>query len=110
MPEQRPDTRTMKISEVKNQLSSLVNEVYRGETRVVIEKAGTPVAVLISAEDLPRLARMDEQYAERRRVLEAMREPFRDVSEEEIEREAAKAVAEVRAEMRAEREALLSQR
>jgi len=80
----------MKISEVKNQFSSLVNEVYRGETRVVIEKAGIPVAVLVSAADLPRLARSDEQYAERRRVLEAMRAPFRDVPDEEIEREVAK--------------------
>ncbi|MBA2595924.1 MAG: type II toxin-antitoxin system Phd/YefM family antitoxin [Chloroflexia bacterium] len=108
MLEQRPGTRTMKFSEIKNHLSSLVDEVSRGEARVVIEKAGIPVAVLISAEDLPRLARMDEQFAERRRVLEAMREPFRDVPEEEIEREVTRAVAEVRAEMRAEREALLS--
>jgi hypothetical protein len=36
----------------------------------------------------------DEQQAERRRIVDAMREPFRDVRPEEIERETAKAVAE----------------
>jgi prevent-host-death family protein len=76
----------MKISDVKARLSSLVNEVYRHETRVLVEKAGIPVAALVSVEDLERLIRLDEQRAE------------------EIERETAKAVAEVRTETAAERE------
>jgi prevent-host-death family protein len=104
MPELEPMTQTMKISDVKNQLSSLVNAVYRKETRVLVEKAGIPVAALVSAEDLKQLARLDAERAERRRVVEAMREPFRGVPPAEIERETAQAVAEVRAEMRAERE------
>ena len=105
MREQDPMTQTMKISDVKNQLSSLVNEVYRKETRVLVEKAGIPVAALVSTEDLKQLGRLDAQRAERRRVVAAMRESFRDVPPEQIERETAKAVAEVQAEMRAEREA-----
>jgi prevent-host-death family protein len=103
MIEQEPETRTMKISDVKAKLSSLVNEVYRQQTRVLIEKAGIPVAALVSVQDLQRLAQLDEQRADRR-VLESMREPFRGVPAEEIKRETAKAVAEVRAEMAAERE------
>lgn len=95
----------MKISDVKNQFSSLVNEVYRKETRVLVEKAGIPVAAVVYTEDLEQLARLDAQRAGRRRVVAAMRESFRDVSPEEIERETAKAVAEVQAEMRAERKA-----
>jgi prevent-host-death family protein len=105
MREQQPMTQTMKISEVKNTLSSLVNQVYRKETRVLVEKAGIPVAALVSTEDLKQLARLDAQRAERRRVVDAMRASFRGVPPEEIERETAKAVAEVHAEMRAEREA-----
>lgn len=104
MNEQEAATRTMKISDVKARLSSLVNEVYRQQTRVLVEKAGIPVAALVSIQDLQRLAGLDEQRAERRRVLESMREPFRGGPAEEIERETAKAVAEVRAEMAAERE------
>jgi|SRR5215213_133445 len=110
MREQEPMTQTMKISDVKNSLSSLVNKVYRKETRVLVEKAGIPVAAIVSAEDLRQLARLDEQRAERRLVVAAMREPFRDVPAEEIEEETAKAVAEVRQEMRQEREAVAANR
>lgn len=110
MREQEPMTQTMKITDVKNNLSSLVNEVYRKETRVLVEKAGIPVAALVSPEDLKQLSRLDEQRAERRRIVAAMREPFRGVSPEEIEQETDKAVAEVRQEMRAEREAAAARR
>lgn len=41
---ERRSTRTMKISEVKNTPSSLVNKVYREEIRVLVEKSGLPVA------------------------------------------------------------------
>ncbi len=102
---EEPETRAVKISEVKSALSTFINEVNRGETRVLIEKSGIPVAALVSMRDLERLARLDEQDREAWAVLEAMRAPFRDIPHEEIERETAKAVAEVRAEMRAEREA-----
>ena len=99
---QEPARRTLKISDVKARLSSLVNEVYRKETRVLIEKACIPVAALVSIEDFERLTQLDQERAERRRVLESMREPFQGVPAEEIERETEKAVAEVRAEMAAE--------
>lgn len=99
-----PETETMKISEVKSHLSSIVNEVYRHEKRVVIEKSGIPVAVVVSIDDLEQLAAFDNRQREAWDVLEAMRAPFRGVPPEEIEREAAKAIAEVRAARRAERE------
>jgi prevent-host-death family protein len=97
-------TEAMAISDVKAKLSSLVNKVYRGETRVLIEKSGIPVAALVSVEDLQQLARMDEEDREAWAVLEAMRAPFRDVPLDEIEREAAKAIAEVGAELCVKRE------
>src|SRR4051812_42465894 len=103
MREQEPMTQTMKISDVKNTLSSLVNKVYRKETRILVEKAGIPVAALVSTEDLKRLAQLDERDRQAREVLEAMRAPFRGVSPEEIQQEADKAIAEVRAERRAAR-------
>ena len=61
--------------------------------------------MLISLEDYRKLVRLDAQIAERWRVVEAIREAFRDVPAEELERETAKAVAEVRAEMKTERRA-----
>ena len=98
---EQPTTETMKISEVKQQLNRLVNRVYRHETRVMVEKSGTPVAGIVSAEDLRRLDRRDRERAERFKVLEEFGEAFKDVPVEELERETARALAEVRAERRA---------
>jgi prevent-host-death family protein len=105
MSDQNPQTRTLPMTEVKQTLSHLIEEVQRGNTRVLIEKAGIPEAALVSVGDLDRLSQLDQERAERWQLLEAMREPFRGVPTEEIDREAAKAIAEVRAERRAAREA-----
>lgn len=96
-----PATETMKISEVKPQLNSLVNRVYRGETRVVVEKSGIPVEAIVAVEDLRRLERLEREREERSRVLREFAAGFVDQTPEEIERETAKAIAEVRAERRA---------
>ena len=101
---EQPTTQTMKISEVKQQLNRLVNQVYRRETRIMVEKSGIPVAGIVSAEDLRRLDRLDHERAERFNVLEEFGEAFKDVPAEELEREVARALAEVRAERRAQHE------
>lgn len=95
-----PLTQTMKISQVKNQLSSLVNSVYRKETRVLVEKSGIPVAGLVSAADLERLNQLDRERAERYNVIDELREAFKDVDPEEIERETDRIIARIRAERR----------
>jgi prevent-host-death family protein len=96
MREQEPMTQTMKISDVKNTLSSLVNQVYRKETRVLVEKSGIPVAAIISADDLKRFAQLERERDERFAVIDRMREAYKDVPPEEIEREAKRSVAEAR--------------
>ena len=101
---EQPTTETMKISEVKQQLNRLVNQVYRRETRIMVEKSGIPVAGIVSAEDLRRLDRLDRERAERFKVLEEFGEAFKDVPAEELEREVGRALAEVRAERRAQHE------
>ena len=93
---QEPTMRTMKISEVKNTLSSLVNSVYRERTRILIEKSGIPVAGIVSIADLEQLARLDQERAEAFKVIDELREAFKDVPAEEIDREADRAVAELR--------------
>ena len=96
MAQDPPVTQTMKISDVRSQLNTLVNEVYRKETRVIVEKSGIPVAGIVSAEDLRRLDRLDSLDNEARNVVEAMRAPFRGVATEEIEQAAERAIAESR--------------
>ena len=95
-----PKTQTVNSSELNNTLSSLIDAVARQETRVVVEKNGTPVAVLVSAEDLERLSRFEREREERFSVIDRMREAFADVSSEEIEREAERTVAEARERIR----------
>jgi prevent-host-death family protein len=105
MPGREPATRTVKASEARQQWSQLLNEVFRGATRVVVEKSGIPVAAIISADDLKRFRLLEQRRAERFKVLDEIGEAFKDVPTEEIEREVAQALAEVRAERRQARNA-----
>lgn len=100
MREQEPMTQTLKISDVKNRLASLLSAVSRGETRVLVEKSGVSVAAIISADDLARFARLEREREERFAVIDRLREAFKDVPPEEIEREAERSVAAARERLR----------
>jgi len=52
MRDRKPVTQTMSASETRQNFSDVVNRVYRGEERVVIERSGIPVAAVVSAQDL----------------------------------------------------------
>ncbi len=104
MREHQPMTQTMKISDVKNTLSSLVNAVYRKETRVLVVKAGIPVAALVSADDLRRLNQLDRAWDERTQAIERFSQAFADVPTEEAEAEVARIIAEHRQRRTAEAE------
>ena len=97
-----PTTQTIGASDARQQFGQLLNQVFRREKRVVIEKSGVPVAALVSAADLEQLRRFEEQRREEFAVVERIREAFKGVPPEEIEQEVARAVAEVRAERRAQ--------
>jgi prevent-host-death family protein len=47
------------IAHAKNALSSLINKVAYGKTRILLESRGKPKAALISTEDLERLERLE---------------------------------------------------
>lgn len=109
MPGQQPiATRTMKISDVKQQINRLANDVFRNESRILIEKSGIPVAAIVSTDDLRRLERQDGERTERFKVLDDLATAFADQSDEEIAQETARAVAKVRAEMRGYRQQAVS--
>jgi prevent-host-death family protein len=101
--EKSANEKIVKATEARDRLPQLLNSVYRGEGRVVIERSGIPVAAIVSPQDLATLDRLDQQRAELAGVLAEMREAFKDVPQEEIEAETNKTVAEIRAQMRAER-------
>jgi prevent-host-death family protein len=105
MRDRKPVTQTMSASETRQNFSDVVNRVYRGEERVLIERSGIPVAAVISARDLERFQEFERQRDADFAILDEIRAPFRGVPPEELEREAAKALTEARAELRAQREA-----
>jgi prevent-host-death family protein len=100
MIEPEPMAKTIKASVARQQFSQLLNEIFRGESRVVVEKSGIPVAAIISASDYQRLARLEAERNKDFAILDEMREAFKDVPPEEIEREVSRAISQVREENR----------
>ena len=103
MREREPVTRTVKASEARQHWSHLLNQVFLGETRVIVEKSGVPVAAIISADDLARFQRLEAQRREDFKALFDTGAAFQDVPSEEIEREIAEALVAVRASRRIEK-------
>jgi prevent-host-death family protein len=71
--------KTIEASEVRQQFSKVLNEVFRGESRVVVEKSGIPVAAIISASDFKRLARLEAERNRDFAILDEMREAFAEL-------------------------------
>lgn len=97
MREREPMTKTIKASQARQQFSQVLNQVYRKETRVIVEKSGIPVAAIISAADLERLKNIEGTEI---KALERMRAAFSDLTEEQIVDDVAQVVEEVRTERR----------
>ncbi len=102
MAERVPTTRAMKASETRQQWSQVLNRVFRRQLRVVVEKSGIPVAAIISADDLERFCRLEEERARDFSVLDEVSEAFKEAPDGEIDREVARALADVRAERKRE--------
>ncbi len=97
MRDREPTTRTVAISDLGSNLTDLVDEVSRQESRVIVEHAGTPVAALVSAEDLRRLDRFDRAWEERTKALESFGAAFANEPTAEIEERVGRIVAQFRA-------------
>jgi prevent-host-death family protein len=93
-------TQTMAASDAKRNWSKVINRAFSGEARFVVQKHGIPVAGIVSADDVERLAALDAQREQDFEILETFGRAFRDQTAEQIEAAVAQAVAEVRAENR----------
>ncbi len=100
MRSREPLTKTLKTTEARQQWSELLNEVFKGETRIVVEKSGVPVAAIVSAEDLARMTEYERKREERFKILDKIGAAFKDIPLEELEREVDKAVAQAREDIR----------
>jgi len=104
MPERETMTQTMKLTDARQNFSHILNQVFHGKTRVLVEKSGIPVAGIISAHDLERLTRFEQERAEDFAVLDEIGAAFEDIPAADLEREVARALAAARKKLRAERE------
>jgi len=103
----RPRTDTVKFTEVRQNLSSVVNEAHSGKRRVLIEKSGIPVAAIVSISDLRQLEGIEAQRDRAVQMLaelrEATRNRFEEVPEDEMVREGIRTAREAREELYRER-------
>ena len=96
-------TESLKFTEARSKLSSLLDRVFRQEVRIRIYKGTTPIAAIISIKDLERLEAYERRREQAFDRMERFSENFRDVSPEELEMRVDEAIAQVRAQMDTER-------
>ena len=89
---------SLKFAEARSKLSSLLDRVFQREARIRLYKGTTPVAAIVSIDDLNLLVRLDRERDERFAELVRLSRPFADLPPEELDAEISKAIAEVRAE------------
>lgn len=106
MSSQEPTTETLNTTDARRDFSQLLNQVYRREKRIIVEKSGIPVAAIVSIADLKRIQQIEERQRRNLALLDRVQAAFADVPPEEHEREVAKAVAEAWAEELAQTEAV----
>jgi len=96
-------TQVVQATEARQNWSELLNKVYQGTTRVIVEKSGIPVAAIISPQDLALLERLRAERQERFQVLERTGAAFKDVPMEEQEQAVGRALERVRTTQRKHR-------
>ncbi|MBI2029756.1 type II toxin-antitoxin system Phd/YefM family antitoxin [Candidatus Gottesmanbacteria bacterium] len=88
----------MKASDVRSNWSQLLNKVFRGETEVVVEKSGIPVAAIVSAQDFEKLQQMKQRRNQDFALISEIRTAFKDQTSVQIQKGVTKAIAQVRRE------------
>lgn len=101
MSERQIITQVVSASEARQQFGKLLKQVHNQNVRIIVEKGGIPVAALVSLADLQRLENMKQERAERLKILEQLRAPFREIPPEQVEKDVAAVIEEVRREQRA---------
>ena len=104
MREQEPMTQTLNVNDAERDFANLVRRVSKHETRVVVEEGGTPMAAIVSTEDLSRLTRIDQLRAKEWEVFEEIHALNHDKDPDEVERDVDETIAEMREEDRRKRE------
>jgi prevent-host-death family protein len=92
--------RPVDLSEAGKHFERLVREVQHPGVRVVVHEGERPTAAIVSAEDLERLERLDEQRESGFQTMERISRSFEDVPLDELEQRVAEAVERARVALR----------
>lgn len=98
------------IEEAKSNLSDLINQLSRGEFRVLVDESGNPVGAIVSVDDLEWLRHLEQRREVFFERIDRMQEAFKDVPPEEIDREVDRIIARNRAVDRLAKEELAATR
>jgi prevent-host-death family protein len=98
MREQEAVTQTVTASEAQEGWSDLLDRVYRGGTRVIVEKSGIPVAAVISPRELERFRVLEAERQEEFKVIDEIRARNAGADPDEVYAEVTKIVEAVRQE------------
>ena len=96
-----PAETRMKLSDTKQQLSKLVNQVAQGQSRVVVEKSGLAVAAIISTAEYQRFLQLEADRARRFAALSHISAALADIPVDELEAEVQRTIEDTRARRRA---------
>lgn len=91
-------TQTLNASDVRANWSQLLNKVFRGETEVLVEKSGIPVAAIVSTQDYQKLQQIKKQREKDFALLDQIRSAFADQTPEQIQKGVEESIAEARKE------------
>ncbi len=89
-------TQTLNASNVRSNWSQLLNKVFRGETEILVEKSGIPIAAIVSAEEYQKLQRIKRQRAKNSAAVAEIRAAFTDQTAEQINTGIETSIKEVR--------------
>lgn len=96
----RDMTQTLNASDVRSNWSQLLNKVFRGETEVLVEKSGIPVAAIVSTQDYQKLQHIKQRRKKDFAVINDIRTAFRNQTPEQIIKGVETSIAQVRAEQK----------
>lgn len=91
-------TQTIPASEARQKFGALINQVYRHQCRIIVEKGGIPVIAFVALSDLERWTRLDQEREARFRVLNDLQARNQDKTPEEVEGDVAGEIAALRQE------------
>ena len=96
MAEREPVTQTVNATDARQNWSQLINDVFRGKTRVLVEKSGIAVAAVVSTSDLERLRLLDASERAGWAAVDRIRERNAGAAPNDVLRDVAGEVEAVR--------------